>query len=40
MEFLGGATAIGSDVNAAVRGSSVAQHAANVLSHVLCGDES
>jgi hypothetical protein len=38
-EFLGGMTSIGSDVNAAVRGSTVAQHAANVLSHVLFGDE-
>jgi len=44
-EFLGGRTGIGSagigsDVAAAVRGSTVAQHAANVLSHVLGGDES
>jgi hypothetical protein len=39
-DFLGGTTSIGSDVNAEVRGSTVAQHAANVLSHVLCGDES
>ncbi len=39
-EFPGGMTSIGSDMNAAARGSTVAQHAANVLSHVLCGDES
>ena len=36
-EFLGSSTSIGSDVDASVRGSSVAQHAANVLWH-LCGD--
>lgn len=36
-DFLAGATSIGSDVDPSVRGSSVAQHAANVLWH-LCGD--
>jgi hypothetical protein len=39
-EFLGGTTSIGSDLNAAARGWTVAQHAANVLSHVLCRNES
>jgi len=37
-EFLADAMSIGSDVSAAVRGFSVTQHAANVLSHLVCHD--
>jgi hypothetical protein len=36
-DFLNVAGSIGSEVDATVRGSSVSQHAANVLWH-LCGD--
>jgi hypothetical protein len=36
-DFLSSAASIGSEVEASVRGSSVSQHAANVLWH-LCGD--
>jgi hypothetical protein len=36
-DFLSGAIGIGSDVDPSARGSSVSQHAANVLWH-LCAD--